>query len=263
MAARAAGVKPAWYEAVGRAGLRPRGCPNSAARAPRDRNDERPCETGEPVRPGLGVFRRRDEILPAPRSARWTARGWSRSRRSCRRRARRHRVRCRRSRRRRGPLARQRLQQPMRQARIASHSTPIFQRRAAPRHDGVKECMETNRRRRSGRKHLLDLGRDRVAIGRPERRARRSISAASICALPGTIAPSEMRMTSVGSSAPQFGSISRREKVESTAGAFSRAARAASARRRRYRRRYGAPEFRAADRARHNRAERRWRRGRK
>jgi hypothetical protein len=42
--------------------------------------------------------------------------------------------------------------------------------------------------------------------------------------LPGTIAPSENRMTSVGSSAPRFGSISRREKVESTAGASSRSA---------------------------------------
>ena len=50
-------------------------------------------------------------------------------------------------------------------------------------------------------------------------------SASSTYTLPGTSAPSEICMMSVGSSSPRLASISSRENIASTAGALSRRAR--------------------------------------
>ncbi len=62
----------------------------------------------------------------------------------------------------------------------------------------------------------LPISRRRDARSDPRAGA---ISAASALTLPGTMAPSESFITSVGSSAPRLGSISSRENRVSTAGA--------------------------------------------
>ena len=195
----------------------------------------------------------------APRSAHWTARGWSRSRRSCRRRARRHRVRCRRSRASaRSPSRASACSSACGRRGSASHKTPIFQGRATPRHCGVKECIERIAGGASGREHLLDLGRDRVAIRRPEQAA----AAFDLGGVDSRVAGNdravgnahhERRIVGAPIGVDQQARKGRQHGRRVRAGSRD----AASARPRRYRRRYGAPEFRAADRARHSRAERR------
>ncbi len=61
--------------------------------------------------------------------------------------------------------------------------------------------------------------------GRYRRVSRCSFSTASIWRFAGMIAPSEIRITSVGSCSPRLGSITSREKLDRTALAFRCAAR--------------------------------------
>jgi len=102
----------------------------------------------------------------ALRSMHWIARGWWRSHRSCRRRGHRRKVRL-------SPisalgevpLARQRMQQPLRQARIGvPQYARTFPGRATPRQLGVKEVHGENRRRGSGPSICSTLARS-VRIG--------------------------------------------------------------------------------------------------
>ena len=106
---------------------------------------------------------------------------------------------------------------------------PACHGRMCPRQTGVKLWMEMIDRRPARRR----------APGRSPHRSRRGRARGSgRCAapaprhrppaLPGTTAPSDSRMIRVGSSSPRLGSISRREKVDSTAGTPSRRGEAAA-----------------------------------
>ena len=76
-----------------------------------------------------------------------------------------------------------------------------------------------------GRQRGLHRRPDRPVVGPVEpRQAALHLRPRRRPALPGTTAPSESLITSVGSSSPRFGSISSRENVLSTAGAPSASA---------------------------------------
>ena len=107
-----------------------------------------------------------------------------------------------------------------------SHRMPTSHGAALPapaRREGVDGEHDRQRPRRD---HRLDRLRNRAAIGAPISSRRRSISSAPTPALPGTMAPSESCMISVGSSAPRF---SRSAGANSATAPRARRAGAASA----------------------------------